>query len=107
MDGNIFEAMRLVLPEHREKMREAEREEGKQEPPLLADDAVEAIQRVIGQALRRALRLRVTWFDPHGNVEWEGVPVLSPDGQLDLRGADGVTRRVPLDKVVDAVLPES
>ncbi|WP_018130369.1 YolD-like family protein [Effusibacillus pohliae] len=98
VDGNIFEAMRLVLPEHRELMKRFKQESNKRTPPILPEDAWNELEYVLVEALRQGRTIRVTLFDPDEDVVWEGIPMLK-DRQLHLRTADGI-RRVPVQKVV-------
>jgi hypothetical protein len=98
VDGNIFEAMRLVLPEHRELMKRFKQQSNQRKLPLLSDDARDEMEYVLAEALRQGRTIRVTLFDPDEDVVWEGIPVLK-DRQLHLQTADGI-RRVPVQKVV-------
>jgi hypothetical protein len=97
-DGNIFEAMRLMLPEHRELMRQSEQERTKQEQPILSEDEWTEMGYILGEALQYKSKIRVTLFDPSQNVVWEGVPVIK-NGELRLQTDEGICR-VPMKKVM-------
>jgi hypothetical protein len=97
-DGNIFEAMRLVLPEHRELMRQSEQERTKRKQPILSEDEWTEMGYILGEALQYQYKIRVTIFDPTQNVVREGVPVIK-NGELRLQTDEGIYR-VPMKKVV-------
>ncbi|WP_206832728.1 YolD-like family protein [Alicyclobacillus fructus] len=63
-DGNIFEAMRMVLPEHRELMTQIQRMRAKRKRPVLTEERLEEMQYV----LREGRTVRVTVFTPERDV---------------------------------------
>ncbi|MDB5085101.1 MAG: YolD [Bacilli bacterium] len=103
IDGNIFEAMRLVLPEHRELMDRMKRESGKKEQPLLAQDELEEMQYLLSEALEGQVPLRATLFHPYGHQIVTGIPFVSA-GQLFLQTADG-KRSIPFDQLIRLAYP--
>lgn len=98
IDGNIFEAMRLVLPEHRELMEQSKRELQKRKQPLLSEDELSEMECILRDSLEHGCKIRVTLFDPLENRVQEGVPITANDN-LRLQTADGIYE-IPLKKVV-------
>ncbi|GAX89878.1 YolD-like family protein [Effusibacillus lacus] len=98
IDGNIFEAMRLVLPEHRELMERSKQESKKRKQPILSEDEWSQMGYILGESMQHKHKIRITLFDPHEDVVWEGTPLIK-DGKLHLQTYDGI-RQVPLKRVV-------
>jgi hypothetical protein len=73
-EGNIFEAMRLVLPEHREKMTQFERESRKASPPVLAPDKQYEMHCILETAIREGREIQITRFNPNENERLTGIP---------------------------------
>ena len=67
-DGNIFEAMRLVLPEHRALMAQIQRERVKRKRPVLTEERLEEMQYALSEAIREGRAVRVTVFTPERDV---------------------------------------
>ncbi|MBF8376471.1 YolD-like family protein [Alicyclobacillus mali] len=67
-DGNIFEAMRLVLPEHRALMAQIQRERMKRKRPVLTEERLEEIQYTLSEAILEGNAVRVTVFTPERDV---------------------------------------
>lgn len=79
-EGNIFEAMRLVLPEHRGVMKGWQSERSMRNAPTLSDDEIQEMQYVISEAVENGSRIRLTLFGSFGDAVVEGIPVY--DGRL-------------------------
>lgn len=93
-EGNIFEAMRLVLPEHRAVMKKWQSERSLRNPPTLSDDEFQEMQYTITEAVENGSRIRLTLFGASGDAVVEGIPVY--DGRLKMvtdRGAQVVDIR--------------
>ncbi|GMA59362.1 hypothetical protein GCM10025858_38650 [Alicyclobacillus sacchari] len=67
-DGNIFEAMRLVLPEHRTLMAQIQRERTRRKRPALTEERLEEMQYTLSEAIREGFAVRVTVFTPERDV---------------------------------------
>ncbi|GMA59439.1 hypothetical protein GCM10025858_39430 [Alicyclobacillus sacchari] len=67
-DGNIFEAMRLVLPEHRALMAQIQRERTRRKRPALTEERLEEMQYTLSEAIREGCAVRVTVFTPERDV---------------------------------------
>lgn len=75
-EGNIFEAMRLVLPEHREMMRGWSRQRHQQKFPILSEDEIQEMQYILSEAIEARARVRITLFGAHDNTVFEGIPMF-------------------------------
>ncbi|ACV58545.1 YolD-like family protein [Alicyclobacillus acidocaldarius] len=91
-DGNIFEAMRLVLPEHRELMAQIRRERAKRKRLVLTEERLEEMQYALSEAVREGRAVRVTVFSPKRDV------VLV--GRVSVRGRELRVRTIDGEKVV-------
>ncbi|GMA65683.1 YolD-like family protein (plasmid) [Alicyclobacillus fastidiosus] len=101
-EGNVFQMMRLVLPEHRSAMNRYENEQIRQQskPPVLSQHEWEEMSYVISDAIDAQSTVCLTLFGPLENEIWHGVPVMYA-GNLHLI-VDGERRRVPVDRLVSA-----
>lgn len=97
-DGNIFEAMRLVLPEHRELMERSERDLRKRPAPILTEDQYDEIQFVLSACLEERRVVEITLFDPYDDDVWCGTPMIK-NGKLFLQRGNELWP-VPMDRVV-------
>ncbi|WP_206832762.1 YolD-like family protein [Alicyclobacillus fructus] len=96
-DGNIFEAMRLVLPEHRELMAQIQRERAKRKRPVLTEERLEEMQYALSEAVREGRAVRVTVFTPERDVVLVGhVTVRGRELRVSTAGGE---RAVRLDDV--------
>lgn len=83
MSGNIFEAMRLVLPEHRELMRDVDQNESPYRRSELLDDVFEEYEDIWNTAYREHTELRIVMISAKGKRSINGVPVsLQPPLRL-------------------------
>lgn len=96
---NIYEGMRMIMPEHRDMMNRIARDEKRRVRPILADDAIEEMGMILSEAVAEGKRISVTVFDEWENVSYKGVPVMR--GQV-MYVDDGEGRhRVELSDIVD------
>ncbi|HHY66506.1 MAG TPA: YolD-like family protein [Alicyclobacillus sp.] len=99
-EGNLFAAMRLMLPEHRDMAERMERESSRRREPELTEDQLAEMEYALSEVLETGSRVRITLFGPDEDEVWEGVPVLM-SGRLYLVD-DAGKRVVPLERVVGA-----
>lgn len=90
-EGNIFEAMRLVLPEHRGAMKRWNQQRNIQKCPTLSNDEFEQMWFTVTEAIDTGRDVRITLFGEYGNTVWEGKP-KAENGQLIIRTSEGVKR---------------
>lgn len=102
LDENIFESLRLVLPEHRMMMKKIESEQVRQTRTALSEDQHEEMQYIIGEAIENRLQVRMTLFGIYENKIIIGHPYIG-NGRLKMRSEDGI-ETIPLDKLVSAKL---
>ena len=88
-DGNIFESMRLVLPEHRALMAQIQRERMKQKRPVPTEERLEEMQYTLIEAIRKGRAVRVTVFTPELDVVLVGS-VSVRGRELRVRTVNGV-----------------
>lgn len=100
-EGNIFEAMRLVLPEHRGVIKRWQSERSVRNPPIVSEDEVQEMQYIISEAVENGSRLRLTLFGAHGDTMLEGTPVY--DGRLKMT-TDYGTQEVDLRRLIKVEL---
>jgi len=75
LDGNIFEGMRIILPEHKDKMSKIEHESKKKKPSLTEDEMAE-MQYTLSEALQQELAVRILIHGPDGSKIIEGIPFM-------------------------------
>jgi C4-type Zn-finger protein len=103
IDGNIFEGMRIILPEHREAMKRLETEEKRQPRPVLDEQKIEEMSRVLADAIQDQRPITVTLNKPFGQDRVEIVPEKIDPYLKQLKGKDreGSVRIVPLRDILD------
>jgi hypothetical protein len=101
LDGNIFEIMRLILPEHRMLTKKIEREQMLQTQPVLSEDQLAEMQHIIGEAIENGSQVRMTLFGTYENKTVVGHPVVE-NGRLKMRSVDGI-EMIPMDKLLGVV----
>ncbi|WP_436664524.1 YolD-like family protein (plasmid) [Alicyclobacillus acidoterrestris] len=97
-EGNVFEMMRLVLPEHRRAMSQYQTTRELRTKPILSQQEWEEMSYMISDALDASSPVRVTLFGPLVNEVWEGVPMMYA-GELHLV-IDGKRRRLPTERLI-------
>ncbi|MFD2171110.1 YolD-like family protein [Tumebacillus lipolyticus] len=104
VDGNIFEAMRLVLPEHREVMKREAVAARRRKMPVVSEDAWSEMEYVLQEALEYQLPVAVSLFHPLEDRVLIGVP-STRNGGLFLQTAEGVDR-IEMSKVLNIIACE-
>lgn len=101
-DGNIFETMRLVLPEHRARMEEfqREREASERKLPVISQDRYVEFSVTIAEAIMNKDRIKVTLFGKYHDEHVEGIPIM--DQGLRLVTEQSVVE-IPRKRVIDVV----
>jgi sulfur transfer complex TusBCD TusB component (DsrH family) len=74
IDGNIFEGMRMIIPEHRAAMLKLEQEKKRIERPQLDQDKLELMSRLITEAIQDERCVTVTVYAPYGEKQIQMVP---------------------------------
>jgi len=73
---NIYEGMRMIMPEHRDMINRMAREEKRRVRPILADYAIEEMGMTLSEAVAERLAIRVTLFGEWEDQMYEGVPEM-------------------------------
>lgn len=82
LDGNgIWESSRMMLPEHKERIRDELHQQDLHDRPILAEDEREDINRAISESLYTGARLALLMYDPIMDFELTGI-VTKIDQQL-------------------------
>ena len=98
IDGNIFEGMRMILPEHRLIMAEIEELNAPRKQPELTNDVWDEMQYLINEAIEHHQRVRIMLFGKRKNTVIEGIPAIICD-RLVLNTGEGM-RAVAMDQVM-------
>jgi hypothetical protein len=103
IDGNIFEGMRIILPEHRDAMKRLETEAKRQPRPVLDEQKLEEMSRVLADAIQDQRPITVTLYKPFGQYRVEIVPEKIDPYTKKLMGRDkeGNMRNIPLTDLID------
>ena len=73
LEGNgLWESSRMMLPEHKNRIRSDERETLRREKPILDDQKQEEMERSLMLSLRNHVRVNLVLFDPFENVSLSG-----------------------------------
>lgn len=98
LDENVYEKMRLILPEHRSFMERAEREAKKRTKPQLSQQKWDEMSYAITEAMELQKEIRFILFDPYEDEIWTGLPEMYA-GALHV-WIDDERRRVPMDRLI-------
>ncbi|GIM45230.1 hypothetical protein DNHGIG_07790 [Collibacillus ludicampi] len=103
IDGNIFESMRIILPEHCEAMKRLEKEEKRQPRPVLDEQKIEEMSRVLADAIQDQRYISVIVYKPFGPDRVEIIPEKIDPYSKQLKGKDqeGNMRNIPLTDLID------
>lgn len=103
IDGNIFEGMRIILPEHREAMKRLEKEAKRKPRPVLDEQKLEEMSRVLADAIQDSRPIKVTVYKPFGPERVVMIPEKIDPYTKRLRGRDreGNVLSVLLNDIVD------
>lgn len=67
-----WESSRIMLPEHREQLLEEKRKEQKFNPPILDDDQLQEINRVIAKSIEQERAVTITYAEKYGTAKFWG-----------------------------------
>lgn len=96
--NNIFENMRLILPEHRTFMERAKREAEKRPMPKLSQQEQDEMTYTITEALELRQEIRIVLYHPYEHEIWIGVPEIYA-GALHV-WMDEEKYKVPMDRLI-------
>jgi hypothetical protein len=106
IDGNIFEGMRIILPEHREAMRRLKTEAKIQPRPVIDEQKFEEMSRVLADAIQDQCPITVIVYKLFGPDRVVIVPEKIDPYSKQLKGKDreGNVRNIPLTDLIDVQL---
>lgn len=102
LNGNLYEVMRMVLPEHRQLMNQCDLLGAPRKQPELTDDAWDEIQYILSEAIEERQRVRIILFGQRKDTVMEGVPAIV-NGRLVLESSDW-TGTVECKKVMKVIM---
>lgn len=100
--GNkMWQGSRFVLPEHRESILIRERQKQARPRPVLEEDTLSEMSRVLAEAIQTDLLVTITVYDPYGNKRLRMYPKRIDPIARKLKGltADG-------DHTITVALPD-
>jgi hypothetical protein len=68
----MWESSRMMLPEHREQLLEARREQMEFKYPILDDDQLTEINRLIVESIEQERAVAITYAEKYGPAEFWG-----------------------------------
>lgn len=98
-EGNIFEALRLVLPEHRSVMSFVKNQRSKRTRPILSEDKLDELQYTLQEAMDTGSKVSLTLYHPYEDVILQGT--LSANGRTILISTGQQVIEVNLGNITD------
>lgn len=102
LEGNgLWESSRMMLPEHKQRIIEEEREQLRRQKPTLDPQAVEEIERALAQSMEDHSPVTLSLFDPFEDNLARGI-VMQLDRQhgIKLRWSEDDWDWIPMDEVI-------
>jgi len=103
LEGNgLWESSRMMLPEHKSRIRSDERETMRREKPILDEQKWEEIERTLLLSLRNHVRVSIVLFDPYEDVVLSGfvTSIHAHTREIKLQWAED-WKWIGLDRVVE------
>lgn len=103
LDGNLFEKMRIILPEHRHLMEnyEKEKEISKREHPIISEHQYAEFSKTISEAVLSQSEIQITLYKKGENEYVTGVPIVDHKLRV-LTGAGLIT--IQTNRVIDVCM---
>ncbi|OAB33855.1 YolD-like family protein [Paenibacillus glacialis] len=77
LNGNeMYESSRFIIPQHREAALRQAREISRREKPLLDEQEIHRIERVLIDSYNRRTFITITLFDPFDDVQMKGLVIV-------------------------------
>ena len=74
LEGNgLWESSRMMLPEHRQQIQQANRQLDPRMPPVLDEQEMERINDALQRSLEERLPVRLHMYDPYEKPVVEGI----------------------------------
>ena len=98
-EGNVFEAMRILLPEHRAATVKYRQERERPKPPTWDEQRLEELDRQLQEALAGKNPVRIWTFTGGEECAVQGVIVAVYADTLTLVTDEGISRKVRLREI--------
>ncbi|GEL76087.1 YolD-like family protein [Tenuibacillus multivorans] len=69
----MWESSRMMLPEHKELLRQHQKEIIRKEKPRFDEQEVECLEQQIHEAMNEQIPVKLTLFDPYDNQNLTGI----------------------------------
>ncbi|MFD1674888.1 YolD-like family protein [Alicyclobacillus fodiniaquatilis] len=99
VDGNLYAAMRIILPEHRAEMRRMEQLSKARTKPILSQESLAEMTYTITEAIQDERSVRIELFATFENEIIEGSPTIL-NGKLQVVTSDGIKHTLSPDRIV-------
>ncbi|WP_106497326.1 YolD-like family protein [Lentibacillus sp. Marseille-P4043] len=97
----MWESSRMMLPEHKARIRQHQKELTKRTKPILDEQQIELFSGMISDAMQQGLDLRIQIFHPYQDHYVTGkVQKITPEQKLKLVTLDG-SEWVSFDEIMD------
>ncbi|WP_026676864.1 YolD-like family protein [Fictibacillus gelatini] len=98
----MWESSRMMLPEHREQLLEERRRQKEFRSPLLDEDQLQKINRVIAESIEQERAVTVTYAEKYGPVQfWGWVKHVKPHEKWLKLINDEDTLTISFDRILD------
>ena len=100
LDGNLYEKMRIILPQHRSLMERYEYElnTSKRRCPIISEHQYAEFSKMIAEAVLNQQRVKIALYGKEKNECVVGIPVIS--GSFEILNDEG-RRAIQADRVID------
>lgn len=98
----LWESSRMILPEHRELIQQSYEELNDVKKPILAEDKLEEIERIIIEAMELKQEVEITYFKRKRIINYKGIIIRPLDNKrIELEVSDGI-EFLNFDDILDA-----
>ncbi|WP_017471968.1 YolD-like family protein [Amphibacillus jilinensis] len=97
----VWEASRMILPEHKELIRKHYQELNDEIKPILSEDKLEELERAIIEAIERKSVVEITYYKNKRMIKYQGKIIRPLDlRRLEIEVADGL-EFLKFDDIID------
>lgn len=97
----LWESSRMMLPEHKEVIRQHRQKRLKKEKPLLDEQAIEMIERTLLHAYENSLFVHIHLYHPYETVVLKGEIAKLEQHRLQLKLKNNETEWIALNDIVN------
>ncbi|MGY0691849.1 YolD-like family protein [Virgibacillus sp. FSP13] len=100
----MWESSRMMLPEHKARIRQHQKELTKRTKPILDEQQIELFSQMISDAMQQGSNLKIQIFHPYHDCYVTGkVQKIIPEQQLKLVSAVD-SEWISLDEIIDVTV---